>query len=124
MKQTTLFEKFAEPLTPPKARRSHPHTSVVAAQQHESSGQSDSDRGAILSLMRSRKNLGPDGFPLHGWTSGEIAAALGEGWDNVRASRRLPELETLGHILGSKARTAARRCMVKGSMMITWHISE
>lgn len=120
MKQTTLFETFDEQqVTKPAARRTDPPTSHVAARSYESSGNADSDRAAIKQVIY-RDNIGPDGFPLHGWTGGEIARALGDGWDNVRVIRRTSELERSCDI----RRGPARKCTAKGSEMLTFHRAE
>lgn len=119
MKQTTLFPVFDEQqVTRPAARRTDPKTSHAAAANYESSGNAASDREAILHVMRTQVNRGADGFPRHGWTSGELAAALGEGWTNVRCSRRLPEMTT------DVVRGRARKCEEKGTEMISWHLVE
>jgi hypothetical protein len=117
MKQYTLFEQFdQQQRTPARARHSDPVTSKVAATNVESSGSADSDRAAILKVIRT-VNRGPDGFPRHGWTAGEIAARLGDGWDNVKVSRRTVELQRAGDVV----RGLPRMCTAKGSLMLTWH---
>lgn len=117
MKQTTLFDVFDEQQNAkPAARRTDPVTSHIAAERFETSGGAESDRAAILHVMRTRVNRGANGCQRHGWTSGELAAALGEGWSNVRCSRRLPEMSN------DVVRGLVRPCEVKGTEMLTWHL--
>lgn len=110
MTQLPLFEssgQHASGLIPAKSRRTDPATSREAAKRVTRSGNSASDRAAIIAVVKRRPGL----------TAGEIAAELGWGVDNVRVSRRTAELEDQGLI----ATGAARVCSVKGTRMTTYH---
>lgn len=114
MNQPTLFACDEPQLA--RARVSDPVTSHEAAANVEASGSADSDRAAILAVIRT-VNRGADGYPRHGWTGGEIAEALGDGWSNVRVMRRTSELERSREIY----RGPSRKCAAKGTEMLTFH---
>lgn len=90
-----------------RARRTDPATSHEAAAAITASGKVESDRAAILEVVRATPGL----------TAGEIAKRCGWGEDNVRVSRRTPELEESGLI----HKGAKRCCGVKGTSMLTWY---
>lgn len=96
------------PALPAKARHTDPQSSHEAARKVTRSGQAQSDREAILAVLRSKNGL----------TAGEIARELGEGWTNVRVSRRTPEMEETGKV----RRGAVRDCQVKNTSMVTWWV--
>lgn len=110
MTQLPLFEQSgrdASGLIPAKSRRTDPATSREAAERVTRSGASAGDRAAILAVIKRKPGL----------TAGEIAAELGDGWTNVRVSRRTAELEDAGLISPG----AARVCSSRGTRMTTWH---
>jgi len=78
----------ATPTPRPAARVSDPESSHEAADRMHKSGHAKADHEQILSALR-RKD---------GQTAFEIAAMLGDGWDNVRVSRRMKELEDAGKV--------------------------
>lgn len=94
------------PVPTPASRRSDPESSRVAAEAVK--GRAASDREAILEVLRNHSG---------GLTAGEIAGLLGEGWDNVRVSRRTSELRDSGDV----ANGSIRDCHFKGSKMVTWY---
>lgn len=118
-KQLGFFETFdsAERVSVAKARKSDVQPSHDAAEQYESTGKADSDRAAILNVIRTVTLRTPEGYPMHGLTAGEVANCLGDGWTNVRVSRRTVELMRQGLI----DRGVARECSIHRTSMSTWH---
>lgn len=119
--QKTLFDEFDRARRVPvaRARRTDPETSHIAAETYESKGNAASDRESILRVIRTVTKRDASGNTLHGLTAGEIADYLGDGWDNVRVSRRTSELNRSGDII----RGPGRECTIKHTSMSTWHPS-
>lgn len=88
------------------ARGTDPAPSKVAAARVVRSGQDKTDGELILSVLRA---YGPQ-------TAGEIAWHLGDGWDNVRVTRRTRELARSGFVVED----GERKCTRKGSVMTVW----
>lgn len=95
--QRSLFDQ-------PAARRADPPTSHEAAELAVAFA--NTDRTAIVGVLAASDGL----------TAGEISRQLGAGWDNVRVSRRMKELERGGLV----RRGEPRHCADKGTLMITW----
>jgi len=106
--QRSLFDQVEAHLRSqpaPLAARSDPATSHIAAREITMSGALDSQKRAVLDLLR---------IQLRPVTSAELAAA--GGLDRYMVARRLPDLNRDGLV----SRGSARRCDSTGRLAITW----
>lgn len=102
---TNLFDTTPLPRGPQaRAAANDPAPSHIAAREVEASGVAGKQREDVLWLVL----LHPD------CTAAELAKH--GSLDQVQISRRLPELESAGHV----ERGEPRKCRVKGTMMTTW----
>jgi len=105
--QKMLFENPPPP-TPPRARRTDPSTSHVAAAGVRKSGRADTHKAMLLAAVRR----------LPGQTSAELAEIT--RLDRHEAARRLPELKQEEEIVQG----AKRRCRARGTLAVTWWAEE
>ena len=89
---------------PPRARRSDPVTSHLAAQEMYETGAADRQAQSVLGMVQMRP----------GMTSAGLAAHFGA--DRYMVARRLPELEARGLVRKGKS----IRCPVSGRAAVTW----
>ncbi len=89
---------------PPRARRSDPVTSHLAAQEMYETGAADRQAQSVLGMVQTRG----------GMTSAELAAHFHA--DRYMVARRLPELEARGLI----RRGNPTRCRISGRQAMTW----
>jgi hypothetical protein len=106
--QADLFQytpaTYCPPLTDtPRARRTDPETSHMAAQRIKASGALGCQQSAVFAAVRQ--------WP--GSTAVELARLA--GMDRYAVSRRLPELEPV-HVRRGEART----CEANGRPQVTW----
>lgn len=110
MTQNTLYDAFDAAAL---SRSTDPVTSREAAENYVASGGVGSDEEAIMRVVRM--------FP--GCTAGEIAHHLGDGWDNVRVTRRSGGLVAKG-LVKPFHKTLVRKCRVKNRVMQTWEVMQ
>lgn len=89
----------------PSARRTDPETSHLAAEHMTKSGGRMKQAEQVLSMVRRYPNSTTQELAAHGELNRDAL------------SRRLPELETLGHV----EKGAARRCTITNRTAHTWH---
>lgn len=83
-------------------------TSVLAHDQHETSGKAESGRQRVLCLVR--ESSGSTACELYTWLFGAY------GLTRHEISRRLPELRAAGLVHNGEK----RKCRIKGNLQLTW----
>lgn len=92
--------------TPPISRNTDPDSSHLAGEKVTKSGKRRRQMDILLDLVGRRP----------GMTATEMVDYC--HLDRYQISRRLADLKNVGRIYQG----ATRRCHVRGSMMVTWHI--